>query len=75
MLFLDQFFVNIHETQITRIYSLDHSITNIAQIDINSSQITKKSTIENKLKRIFAKTKNEKLTKKMMKNIIDLTKK
>ena len=74
MLSFDQFFMNTHETQVTKTYSLDHSMTNIAQIDINSLQITRESTIENKLKKIFAKARNEKLTKKMIKNIIDLTK-
>ena len=67
--------MNTYKTQITRIYSLDHFMTNIAQVDMNSLQITRENTIKNKLKKIFTKARNEKLTKKMMKNIIDLTKK
>ena len=72
VLFFDQI---VFETQNTRIYSFDHFMTNIVQIDINSSQITKNNTMWNKLKKFFAKTRNEKLTKKIVEKIIDLTKK
>ena len=56
MLSLDQFFINTHETQITRTYSLDYFMTNIVQIDMSSSQITKKKHNWKQIEKNFCKS-------------------